>query len=41
MIAYRDKLAREYKLQMVVGQNKAALDGEGHLPRQAEGEPER
>jgi sulfate adenylyltransferase subunit 2 len=26
MIAYRDKLAFEYKLQMVVGQNKQALD---------------
>src|SRR6478752_4476912 len=25
MIAYRDRLALEYKLQMVVGQNKAAL----------------
>ena len=26
MIRYRDTLAMEYKLQMVVGQNKAALD---------------
>jgi sulfate adenylyltransferase subunit 2 len=26
MIAYRDKLALEYKLQMIVGQNKQALD---------------
>ena len=26
MIRYRDKLAMEYKLQMVVGQNRAALD---------------
>ena len=31
MIAYRDKLAREWKLQMVVGQNREALaDGMNH-----------
>lgn len=31
MIEYRDQLAREWKLQMVVGQNKAALaDGMNH-----------
>jgi sulfate adenylyltransferase subunit 2 len=31
MIAYRDQLAREWKLQMVVGQNRAALaDGMNH-----------
>src|SRR5262250_3254119 len=31
MIAYRDRLAREWKLQMVVGQNRAALaDGMNH-----------
>lgn len=31
MIEYRDRLAREWKLQMVVGQNKAALaDGMNH-----------
>lgn len=27
MIAYRDQLARDWKLDMVVGQNKAALEG--------------
>ena len=32
MIRYRDKLAMEYKLQMVVGQNKAALDEKDTFP---------
>src|SRR5450432_1456020 len=33
MIAYRDKLALEYKLQMVVGQNKQALDEGDTFPQ--------
>jgi sulfate adenylyltransferase subunit 2 len=32
MIRYRDKLAMEYRLQMVVGQNKAALDEKDTFP---------
>src|SRR5215204_6484725 len=32
MIEYRDRLAREYKLQMVVGQNRAALDARRTFP---------
>src|SRR5665811_693233 len=32
MIAYRDRLAREYKLQMIVGQNKAALAAKDTFP---------
>ena len=41
MIAYRDRLALEYKLQMIVGQNKVGAGGQGHLPREAEGESRR
>ena len=33
MIAYRDRLALEYKLQMVVGENRGALDAKRHVPR--------
>ena len=32
MIAYRDKLAKEWKLNMIVGQNKAALDAKRTFP---------
>ena len=32
MIAYRDRLAMEYRLQMVVGENRAALDAQADLP---------
>ena len=32
MIQYRDKLAMEYKLQMIVGQNKAALEEKDTFP---------
>src|SRR5438477_8722949 len=32
MIAYRDRLAREYKLTMVVGQNVAALKAKKTFP---------
>src|SRR5216683_5448979 len=32
MITYRDKLAMEYKLTMVVGQNEAALKSEKTFP---------
>jgi len=32
MIQYRDKLAREWKLNMVVGQNKAALEAKQTFP---------
>lgn len=32
MIAYRDRLAREWKLNMVVGQNRAALDAGETFP---------
>ena len=39
MIAYRDTLALEYKLQMVVGQNKAALEARTRSPTSS-GEPE-
>ena len=40
MIAYRDKLAIEYKLQMVVGQNKAGARRGRHVPRQVRKQPE-
>jgi sulfate adenylyltransferase subunit 2 len=40
MIQYRDKLAFEYKLQMVVGQNKAALDEGDTFPIKLSKRPE-
>jgi sulfate adenylyltransferase subunit 2 len=40
MIRYRDKLAFEYKLQMVVGQNKAALDEGDTFPIKLSKRPE-
>ncbi len=33
MITYRDRLAMEWKLTMIVGQNAAALEAGTHLPR--------
>ncbi len=39
MIMYRDKLALEYKLQMVVGQNKAALDAKDTFPDRLKANP--
>ena len=32
MIAYRDKLAKEWKLNMIYGQNKAALEAKQTFP---------
>src|SRR5262245_38911738 len=32
MITYRDRLAMEYKLQMVVGENRKALDAKDTFP---------
>ena len=32
MIAYRDKIAKEWKLNMIVGQNKAALEAKQTFP---------
>ena len=39
MIRYRDTLAMEYKLQMVVGQNKAALDEKDTFPDKFKANP--
>src|SRR3954453_10686121 len=39
MIRYRDKLAMEYKLQMVVGQNKAALEEKDTFPDKFKANP--
>jgi hypothetical protein len=42
MIDYRDRLAREYRLQMVVGENRTALDAKTTFPdmqSQPEGHP--
>ena len=39
MIAYRDRLALEYKLQMVVGQNKAALLARDTFPEKLKANP--
>src|SRR4026207_342898 len=39
MIRYRDKLVMEYKLQMVVGQNKAALEEKDTFPDKFKANP--
>jgi sulfate adenylyltransferase subunit 2 len=39
MIQYRDRLALEYKLHMVVGQNEEALAARGHLPEKLKANP--
>src|SRR5436309_4907710 len=39
MIRYRDKLALEYKLQMIVGQNTAALAEKDTLPDKLKANP--
>jgi len=39
MIAYRDKLAMEYKLQMIVGQNKEALAAKDTFPEKLKANP--
>src|SRR3982751_3874796 len=39
MIRYRDKLAMEYRLQMVVGQNKAALEEKDTFPDKFKANP--
>src|ERR1700752_3889314 len=39
MIAYRDRLALEYKLQMVVGENREALDAKRTFPEKFAANP--
>ena len=39
MIAYRDRLAMEYKLQMIVGQNKVALAAKDTFPEKRKANP--